>query len=439
MEIMVILSRRDGGNASGAGAKRRDSARTLPLALPAPRRPALLRLPRRRPWLRMQRVSECVTWHGERGEAVRFASPRVLLLLLRQPSADGGRRPRGSAEAPCAPSMAGKRGKATRSKPKRRAASSEDAPRQAPPDAPPRNFVAEAGQGCHIAHGDASWVVNVSPFDPDDFVVGATLPDLGIDAGRTPLLTAVNTGDKPRSYVISTPHACFGAGGRPLARGWTRDDAGVVTPCTTLIVVAAPRTLVSVAHLQLAAGEALSLDSDVQEFTVRRPEPACVLRRARLSLARALPRVQRHEDPAAFDPAHTYGFPLGGAGPLLCTQGVDGALTHFFAGTHHAVDFRCPVGTPVLSVAPGRVADVRMSNTCGGVHVRNLFKWNSIMARRLSAALFWCCCFFGFDSRSFARLLGGARGRHFRRVRSPQARQRACCAGRCRGCGSAPR
>jgi len=67
---------------------------------------------------------------------------------------------------------------------------------------------------------------------------------------------------------------------------------------------------------------------------------------------------------------------------------VDGALTHFFAGTHHAVDFRCPVGTPVLSVAPGRVADVRMSNTCGGVHVRNLFKWNSIMARGLSAAAF---------------------------------------------------
>lgn len=88
---------------------------------------------------------------------------------------------------------------------------------------------------------------------------------------------------------------------------------------------------------------------------------------------------QRHADPAAFDAAHSYAFPLGGAGPYLCTQGVAGAFTHFFAGTHHAVDFRCPVGTPVLSVAAGRVTEVRMSNTCGGVHVRNLFKWNSIM------------------------------------------------------------
>ena len=89
--------------------------------------------------------------------------------------------------------------------------------------------------------------------------------------------------------------------------------------------------------------------------------------------------AQRHAAPESFDPAHTYAFPLGGAGPYLCTQGVDGAFTHFFAGTHHAVDFRCPVGTPVLSVAAGRVSEVRMSNTCGGMHVRNLFKWNSVM------------------------------------------------------------
>lgn len=165
--------------------------------------------------------------------------------------------------------MGGKRGK---QKPKRRgsAAKGHGPPRRAPPDAPPHNFVAEAGVGCHIAHFDAAWVVGVDAFDPDDFEDGATLPDLGIDAdGEMPLLTAVNTGDAPRSFFISTPHACVGAGGRPLARGWTRDDAGVVTPCTTLVVVVAPKTLVSVAYVSVPPDEELSLDSDVQDFTVR--------------------------------------------------------------------------------------------------------------------------------------------------------------------------
>jgi murein DD-endopeptidase MepM/ murein hydrolase activator NlpD len=58
---------------------------------------------------------------------------------------------------------------------------------------------------------------------------------------------------------------------------------------------------------------------------------------------------------------------------------VGGAFTHFFAATHHAVDFRCPVGTPVLSLAAGRVSEVRMAHACGGIHVRNLFRWNSIL------------------------------------------------------------
>ena len=160
--------------------------------------------------------------------------------------------------------MGGKRGKA---KPKRKGAG---APRRVPPSAAPFNFVTDAGHGCHIAHYDAPWVVGVDAFDPDDFEEGAELPDLGIDAdGELPLLTAVNTGDAPRSFFISTPHACVGAGGRPLARGWTRDDAGVVTPCTTLVVVVAPKSLVSVAYVHVPPGESLSLDSDVQEFTVR--------------------------------------------------------------------------------------------------------------------------------------------------------------------------
>lgn len=31
--------------------------------------------------------------------------------------------------------------------------------------------------------------------------------------------------------------------------------------------------------------------------------------------------LRKHPDPDAWDPKHAYGFPLGGAGPFLCTQG----------------------------------------------------------------------------------------------------------------------
>jgi hypothetical protein len=60
-------------------------------------------------------------------------------------------------------------------------------------------------------------------------------------------------------------------------------------------------------------------------------------------------------------------------------QGIDGSLTHFFAGSHHAVDFRCAVGTPLLAVAGGQVVDIQQNNSVSGVHVSNLFKWNSVM------------------------------------------------------------
>ncbi len=121
----------------------------------------------------------------------------------------------------------------------------------------------------------------------------------------------MNTGAAARTFYISTRHAALGAGGRPLARGWTRDDDGAVTPCTTFVLLARggaakrgaaaagrlgaraatltprcaatqvpPRTLMAVAHLQLAPGEALSLDSDVQD---------CVVRPAQATRARTRP------------------------------------------------------------------------------------------------------------------------------------------------------
>jgi hypothetical protein len=78
-------------------------------------------------------------------------------------------------------------------------------------------------------------------------------------------------------------------------------------------------------------------------------------------------------------PVAPVAFPLRG-GPFQCTQvtlaaprpnaarasslspraqGMGGHFTHYHASTYHAVDFRCPVGTPVLAVAAGTVTEVK--------------------------------------------------------------------------------
>jgi len=62
----------------------------------------------------------------------------------------------------------------------------------------------------------------------------------------------------------------------------------------------------------------------------------------------------------------------------LCTQSVGGPMTHFFCESFHAVDFRCPVSTPLLAVGDGTVFEVADSNVVSGIWAENLGKWNSI-------------------------------------------------------------
>jgi len=68
-----------------------------------------------------------------------------------------------------------------------------------------------------------------------------------------------------------------------------------------------------------------------------------------------------------------------------CTQSCDGQLTHFFHGNYHAIDFACPVGTPLYSPVNGVIIDVNDSITGGkevsGIAASNMFQWNSIMIR----------------------------------------------------------
>jgi len=90
-----------------------------------------------------------------------------------------------------------------------------------------------------------------------------------------------------------------------------------------------------------------------------------------------------HPEPEWFDDRLVYPFPLEGKGDnsYLCTQGVNGAFTHFYCQTYHAIDFACNVGTSVVSVGDGEVVEVKDENSVGGIHVRNLFLWNSMIIK----------------------------------------------------------
>ena len=222
------------------------------------------------------------------------------------------------------------------------------------------NFVSSAGAGCHVSHGDAAWLVGSDTYDPDDFEDDAVLPDLSVDP-EDGLLTAVNTSEEARAFYISTGHVCLNAAGAEVSAGWTRNDSGVVSRCTTFVLRVSARTLCAVAYVQVRPGETVDVDSDVQA-------------------------VKPHSSPTAWEPRHVYPFPLAG-GPFLCTQAEGGAFTHWFAATHHAIDFRCPIGTPVLSVAAGTVHELRCGHACGGIHVRNLFLWNSVLVQHLDGTV----------------------------------------------------
>ena len=222
------------------------------------------------------------------------------------------------------------------------------------------NFVASAAPGCFVSSPSlppAPWVLGSEPFDADEFEDDAILPDVATDP-QSGVLTAVNTSRSDKVVIISTSHACTGAAGLVLQPGSTRLDNGDLEICTTLVLVLPPLTLLHAVRLPRRSARSPDIQSDVQI-------------------------LERHPAPDA-DVAqeHVFGFPLAGdSGPWLCSQGFGGAFTHFHAQTHHAADFSCPVGTPVVAAAPGTVLEVRSGHTQGGIVVSNLFTWNGCLVQ----------------------------------------------------------
>jgi len=225
------------------------------------------------------------------------------------------------------------------------------------------NFELDAGPGCHIARKDnggspaTQWVIEWEDFDPTEFV-GQEVPDIAIDPEESTLSLCNDRTEYVVAYITVYETVLRDCKGQVLQQGTTVDNHNVSRPCTTLIVLCPPSTFATLCYIELPQDkslENLKIDSDVQEWN-------------------------KHRDSADTHP-QTLGFPLqGGTGTSFrCTQGESGHLTHFFAGNLHAIDFACPIGTPLLAVGNGVVVECKDSNTLSGIAVSNLFEWNSVI------------------------------------------------------------
>ena len=223
-----------------------------------------------------------------------------------------------------------------------------------PPSSTPANFVPEAGPGCVISHGLAApWALGSERIDARDYDDDVVFPDLAVNPDDG-VLSVVNATRTSRVFYVTVyDHPVLDARGAPFPPGAAVDETGASRRCVTFILRLPPRSILHAATLAEPTSE---IDSDVQDWS-EHPNP-------------------EDEHPLLLS------FPLGGPGaPWLCTQGEGGALTHFFGGNQHAIDFRCDVGTDVLAVADGEVVEVSHGHTLTGIATSNLFKWNSVMLK----------------------------------------------------------
>jgi hypothetical protein len=218
------------------------------------------------------------------------------------------------------------------------------------------NFLPEAGPGCYITRRDTSpdWMIEWEDVDPEEFE-GEEVPDVAIDTEEQ-TLTLCNIEDFTQiAYITVFETRVLSSKGNELKQGSTTDNQGDTVPCVTFIVLCPPHVFAHLCFLDVPMDQDITqvrIESDVRE-------------------------LNQHPNPSDEYPKKI-GFPLSG-GPFLCSQGENGELTHFFSGNLHAIDFACPVGTPLLAVEDGVVVEAKDCNTLTGIAVSNLFEWNSII------------------------------------------------------------
>lgn len=226
------------------------------------------------------------------------------------------------------------------------------------------NFVSEAGPGCHIAHPSSSdWICGWEVARADDFDNVDDIPDVAIDTEEGTLSVCNVHNYSIVAYISVYDVRLKDTHGQLLEQGMTMNDAGETFYVTTIIALCPPETFAHLCYFEnklcIEKLDQLKLESDVQQW-------------------------REHPDPTDVYDDITLAFPLQTSPDVpafLCTQGIHGHLTHFFSGNYHAIDFRCPVGTPLLAVAAGTVIQVQDHHTCTGIAVSNLFEWNSILLK----------------------------------------------------------
>ena len=222
-----------------------------------------------------------------------------------------------------------------------------------------QQFFKDATIGCHVVDQTlprkSRWWLGTEELPPG--LDSSEVPEIAMDPGSGSL-SAVNVQEKPLSFTISvageSARGVVGASGATLTHSTFRDAAGTVQDCITFIAVVPPCTILDLCTLPESSLDDIKIDSDVQDVT-KHSSPS-------------MPPADSHKN---------LSFPLHGD-RFLCTQGYGSAFTHHFAGNYHSVDFRCPVGTPIVAVADGVVVAAQDENTVSGVHVSTLFKWNSV-------------------------------------------------------------
>ena len=230
------------------------------------------------------------------------------------------------------------------------------------------NFVPDAGRGCYIVRRDIAtpdWMLEWEDVDPEDFLGEEDeVPDVAIDTDEFSL-SLCNVEDITKvAYITVYETTLRGCQGQILAQGSTTDNQGITLACITFIVLCPPHTFAHLCYLDVQPDQditKLRIESDVQQWN-RHPQPS-----------------DEHPRLLGFPLQTKSGADSNMCQSFLCTQGEGGALTHFFSGNLHAIDFSCEIGTPLLAVGSGTVIQSKDTNSLTGIAVSNLFEWNSIL------------------------------------------------------------
>lgn len=218
------------------------------------------------------------------------------------------------------------------------------------------NYLPDSLPGCLVVRKDTPWILDYYDFsleelgfESDHFDGGdLELPDFLVDP-ETYVLTVINPDEFCKTFYLSVDCGALGRDGISLPDG-PYFDGTTWKRCRTFVVVLEPKKCVDVCVLEGMTYNGM-FESDIQPLHI-------------------------HPDPWTFSDI-VFQFPFQDDS-FLCTQAVNGSITHYFSASFHAVDFQAPVGTNLLAIADGIIKEIIQDNTVSGIRTSHLFQWNGI-------------------------------------------------------------